>query len=215
MSDRKLTPELLLGAYAAGIFPMADSREDPTVYWVEPRLRGVIPLDQFHVSRSLAKTLKKSGYTFEINIDFESVIDACADRPETWINATIRRLMLDLHANGHAHSFEVRNTDGALMGGMYGLAIGGAFFGESMFSNVRDGSKVALTWAVDHLRRAGVSLFDTQFVTDHLISLGAVEIPRLQYLAILNDVIEQNSDIAGTPIEMDRHALVQRMTQTS
>lgn len=215
MSDRRLTSDLLLGAYAAGIFPMADSRDDPAVYWVEPRLRGVMPLDGFHVSKSLAKRLKKSDYTFDLNTDFEKVIDACADRSETWINDTIRRLMLELHEQGHAHSFEVRQADGHLIGGMYGLSIGGAFFGESMFSAARDGSKIALAWAIDHLRRSGVSLFDTQFVTDHLISLGAVEIPRLQYLAMLNDVIEQTSNITGTKVETDRQALVQRMTQTS
>lgn len=215
MSDRRLTPDLLLGAYATGIFPMADSRDDPTVYWVEPQMRGVFPMDRFRVSRSLAKRLKKPDYIFAINQDFEAVIDACADRSETWINDTIRRLMLELHERGYAHSFEVRDLDGRLFGGMYGLSIGAAFFGESMFSAARDGSKMVLTWAVDHLTRSGISLFDTQFVTDHLISLGAVEIPRADYQTVLAEALEQGSDILGTRVETDRQAVVQRMTQTS
>ncbi len=215
MSDRRLTPELLLGAYAAGVFPMADSREDPAVYWVEPRRRGVIPMDGFRVSRSLTRRLRRDDYTFALNRDFPAVIDACADRSETWINETIRRLMMELHSDGHAHSFEIYDLDGKLMGGMYGLSIGGAFFGESMFSHARDGSKLALTWAIDHLARAGITLFDTQFVTDHLVSLGAQEISRETYLARLHAVIDRDSDITGTTVETDRHAVVQRMTQTS
>lgn len=215
MSDRSLTPDLLLGAYATGIFPMADSRDDPAIYWVEPRLRGVLPMRGFRVSRSLARRLKKGDYTFTTNTDFPSVIDACANRPETWINATIRHLMLELHARGHAHSFEVRDLDGHLMGGMYGLSIGAAFFGESMFSNARDGSKLALAWAMDHLNRSGVQLFDTQFVTDHLVSLGAMEIPRATYQTLLADALEGQADIAGTAMETDPYAVVQRITQTS
>ena len=215
MSDRRLTPELLLGAYAAGVFPMADSREDPAVYWVEPRRRGVIPMDGFRVSRSLTRRLRRDDYTFALNRDFPAVIDACADRSETWINETIRRLMMELHSDGHAHSFEIYDFDGKIMGGMYGLSIGGAFFGESMFSHARDGSKLALTWAIDHLARAGITLFDTQFVTDHLVSLGAQEISRETYLARLHAVIDRDSDITGTTVETDRHAVVQRMTQTS
>ena len=215
MSDRRLTSELLLKAYAAGVFPMADSREDPAVFWVEPRRRGIIPIDGFRVSRSLARRLKKDDYVFGLNSDFEAVIDACADRPETWINATIRRLMIELHETGRAHSFEIHANDGTLWGGMYGLLIGGAFFGESMFSKVRDGSKIALAWSMDHLARSGVSLFDTQFVTDHLVSLGAKEVSREQYLAQLHAVIGDKADIIGTPVETNRQALVQRITQTS
>ena len=215
MSDRRLTPELLLGAYATGIFPMAETKDDPSIYWVEPRRRGIIRMDGYRVSKSLSRRLKKADYTFAINENFEGVIDACASRPETWINETIRHLMIELHKTGFAHSFEVYSKSGVLFGGMYGLGIGGAFFGESMFSGQTDGSKIALTWAIDHLRRAGVSLFDTQFVTEHLVSLGAEEISRGDYLSQLKAVIDDQVDIRATPLEYDRQALVQRMTQTS
>ncbi|MXQ06739.1 leucyl/phenylalanyl-tRNA--protein transferase [Alphaproteobacteria bacterium GH1-50] len=215
MSGRSLTPELLLGAYASGVFPMADSRDDPAVYWVEPRRRGIIPMDWFRVSRSLAKRLKKPDYSVHLNEDFAAVLNACADRPETWINDTIRDLMLALHDRGIAHAFSVRTSDGALIGGMYGLALGGAFFGESMFSRQRDGSKIALTWAIDHLRRTGFTLFDTQFITEHLRSLGAEEIPKEEYMERLRRAITEGADIHALPLETDRQAVVQRMTQTS
>lgn len=214
MSDRRLTPDLLLGAYAAGIFPMAETRDDPDLFWVDPHLRGILPLDGFHLSRSLARHMRKSGVRASLNTRFETVLDACADRPETWINATIRDLMLALHDRGHAHSFEVWQ-DGALVGGVYGIALGGAFFGESMFSRATNGSKTALAFAVDHLRRTGFTLFDTQFLTDHLASLGAIEIPRTDYKALLAEAIEVPADITALPIETDPQAVVQRITQTS
>ena len=215
MSDRSLTPDLLLGAYASGIFPMADNRDDPRIYWVEPRRRGIIPMDAFHLSRSLRKRLKKYNYTVHLNADFEAVLDACADRPETWINDTIRDLMLELADRSHAHAFSVRDDADEVIGGMYGLSIGSAFFGESMFSKARDGSKIALTWAIDHLRRTGFTLFDTQFITDHLKSLGAEEISRERYMARLRQALDQHADIHASPLESDPHAVVQRMTQTS
>ena len=215
MSGRSLTPELLLGAYASGVFPMADNRDDPGIYWVEPQRRGVIPLDGFRVSRSLARRLRKRDYSVHINEDFEAVLDACADRSETWINGTIRDLMLALHGRGVAHAISVRDAEGAIFGGMYGLALGGAFFGESMFSRQRDGSKIALAWAIDHLRRAGFVLFDTQFITEHLRSLGAEEISKEDYMARLRRALAHQADLRALPLETDRHAVVQRMTQTS
>lgn len=214
MSDRRLTPELLLGAYAAGVFPMAERRDDPDVFWVDPRRRGIIPLDGFHISRSLARRMRRGGLVASLDQDFEAVLDGCADRKETWINATIRDLMLDLFQMGHAHSFEVRQN-GVLIGGMYGIALGGAFFGESMFSRATDGSKMTLAFAVDHLRRCGFRLFDTQFLTEHLASLGAIEIPRSDYRKMLSKALEIPADIYAVKIETDPQAVVHRMTQTS
>lgn len=214
MSDRSLTPELLLAAYAAGVFPMAETRDDPEVFWVDPKERGVLPLDGFRMSRSLARRMRRGGYEARLDEDFEAVIDGCADRDETWINSTIRGLMSELFAMGHAHAFGVW-ADGRLIGGMYGLALGGAFFGESMFSRETDGSKMALAWAVDHLRRTGFTLFDTQFITPHLATLGAVEIPRLMYRAQLARALEVPADIHRFALESDPQAVVQRITQTS
>ena len=214
MSNRSLTPELLLAAYAAGVFPMAETRDDPEVFWVDPQERGVLPLDGFHMSRSLARRMRRGGYKARLDQGFEDVIDGCADRDETWINGTIRGLMTDLFAMGHAHSFGVWKGD-LLIGGMYGLALGGAFFGESMFSRETDGSKMALAWAVDHLRRTGFTLFDTQFITLHLATLGAVEIPRLMYRAQLARALELPADIHRFSLESDPQAVVQRITQTS
>ena len=214
MSDRTLTPELLLGAYAAGVFPMAETRNDPEVYWVDPRQRGVLPLDGFHMSRSLARRLKSGRFHATLDMAFADILEGCADRGDTWINATIRDLVLELHARGHAHAFGVWQSD-TLVGGMYGLTLGAAFFGESMFSRATDGSKMALAWAVDHLRRTGFTLFDTQFLTPHLASLGAVEISRAEYHRLLRPAIETPADIHAIPIESDPQAVVQRMTQTS
>ena len=214
MSDKRLTPEMLLAAYSAGIFPMAETRDDPEVYWVDPRQRGVIPLNGFHMLRSLIRRLKRGGFHATLNAAFGQVLEGCADREDTWINDTIRSLMLTLHDQGHAHSFEVWQED-KLIGGTYGLAIGGAFFGESMFSRETDGSKMALAWAVDHLKRSGFILFDTQFLTQHLASLGAVEITRSNYRARLSRAIEMDVDINALPLESDPQAMVQRITQTS
>ncbi|MCV6593081.1 MAG: leucyl/phenylalanyl-tRNA--protein transferase [Silicimonas sp.] len=214
MSDRSLTPDLLLAAYAAGVFPMAETRDDPEIFWVDPQERGVIPLNGFHISRSLARRMRGGAYHATLDHGFENVIDGCADRDETWINDTIRGLMTQLHALGAAHAFAIWRDD-ALVGGMYGLALGGAFFGESMFSRETDGSKMALTWAVDHLRRCGFTLFDTQFLTPHLASLGAIEIPRAMYRAQLARALDQRADIHRFSLESDPQAVVQRITQTS
>ncbi len=176
----EITPDILLRAYAMGIFPMAQGRDDPEIHWVDPRLRGVMPLDGMHLSQSLRKRLRRADYHVTTNTAFAAVVDGCAARDETWINSAIRGLYLALHAQGEAHSLEVWQ-DGTLAGGIYGVALGAAFFGESMFSNRRDGSKVALVWLVHRLRAGRFRLFDTQFLTSHLASLGGVEIPRAEY----------------------------------
>ena len=185
----ELTPQLLLHAYSMGVFPMAESREDPTVVWLEPKLRGVFPLDQFHVSRSLAKAIGRPDYEVAINRDFSGVVDACAERDETWINDTIRKGYLDLHQLGHAHSLEIWRDD-ALIGGVYGVTLGGAFFGESMFSRATNASKIALAYLVTHLQKCGFTLFDTQFLTPHLATLGAIEISQEEYLELLQPAIQ-------------------------
>lgn len=210
-----ITPELLLNAYAAGVFPMSEGRDDPDIFWVDPKLRGVIPLDGFHISRSLARRIKRGGYSVSINGDYRAVMEACAERPETWINAEILALYTHLHEIGFGHSLEIWAEDGELIGGVYGLAIGSAYFGESMFSRRTDASKLALAWLVDHLRRTGFTLFDTQFLTPHLASLGAVEIPRAEYHARLATALETVADIYSVPLEDDPSAVVQRSTQTS
>ena len=214
MSDRSLTPELLMAAYAAGVFPMAETRDDPEVFWVDPRERGILPLDGFRMSRSLARRMRRGDVRATLDEAFEQIIDGCADREETWINGTIRGLMSQLFAMGHAHAFGVWRDD-RLIGGMYGLALGGAFFGESMFSAERDGSKMALAWAVDHLARCGFVLFDTQSITPHLASMGAIEIPRARYRASLEQALDVPADIRRLPLEVDPQAVVQRITQTS
>lgn len=209
-----VSPELLLQAYRAGVFPMAEHRDDPEMFWVDPRKRGVFPLDRFHISRSLAKTLRRATYRVTLNRAFGDVIDACADRSETWINQEIRELYQELHHQKHAHSLEVW-MDNRLVGGVYGVAVGGAFCGESMFSRERNASKIALAWLVDLLRRTGFVLFDTQFLTDHLASLGAIEITRLQYRAQLEQALQVNADITRAPLAASGHDVVQRNTQTS
>jgi leucyl/phenylalanyl-tRNA--protein transferase len=181
----RLDPRLLLQGYATGIFPMADSREADELFWVEPRNRAIIPLDRFHVSRSLGRTIRSGKFTVTRDRDFAGVIAACADREETWINAELEQAMLALHGSGHAHSIEVWRGD-ELAGGVYGVKLGRAFFGESMFSRVRDASKVALAWLVARMKVGNFTLLDCQFMTDHLASLGAVSITRETYVALLS-----------------------------
>lgn len=208
-----LSPELLLHAYSIGIFPMAEHRDDPEVFWVDPTLRGIIPLDQFHISRSLARRMRRMPYTISINRDFAGVVDGCADRTETWINTEIRDHYLTLHKRGFAHSLEVREGD-ALVGGVYGVTLGAGFFGESMFSRRTDASKIALAYLVDRLNQTGFTLFDTQFLTAHLASLGAVEIPRAQYHELLENAVDQSADFTA-PIRQSAEGVIQRITQTS
>ena len=173
----RLDPRLLLQGYASGIFPMADSRDADELFWVEPRNRAIIPLDRFHVSRSLSRALRSGRFQVTRDRDFAAVISACADREETWINAELEQAMIALHGSGNAHSIEVWH-DGDLVGGLYGVKLGRAFFGESMFSRMTDASKVALAWLVARLKAGNFTLLDCQFMTDHLASLGAVSVTR-------------------------------------
>jgi len=210
-----LTPELLLQAYAAGVFPMSESRDDPEVFWVEPRFRGVFPLNGFHISRSLARHMRRNSYTISFDADFEGVVRACADRSETWINDTIFGLYSELNSLGYGHSIEVWEKD-ELVGGVYGVAMGSAFFGESMFSRRDNASKVALAYLIDRLRLGGFTLFDTQFITPHLASLGAIEIPRMTYKALLNEALGEPADFhfAGDRVPSAQD-VIQRSIQTS
>jgi leucyl/phenylalanyl-tRNA--protein transferase len=180
----RLDPRLLLEGYSSGIFPMADSRTAAQLFWVEPRNRAIIPLDAFHVSRSLRRTIRSDRFSVTCDKDFAAVIAACAEREETWINDELEHAMLALHGAGHAHSIEVWK-DGALVGGLYGVKLGRAFFGESMFSRATDASKVALAWLVARLKVGNFTLLDCQFMTDHLASLGAISIARDTYVALL------------------------------
>lgn len=183
-----LDPGLVLRAYAMGVFPMADHRLAANVYWVEPKLRGVLPLDNFHLSRSLRKTIRADRFRVTVDREFQAVVRLCAesasDRPDTWINGPIERVFVELHRRGFAHSIECWDGD-RLAGGLYGLALGRAFFGESMVTRVRDASKVAFAHLVARLKAGGFTLLDCQFQTDHLASLGAVEVPRDDYVALL------------------------------
>lgn len=208
-----LTPEVLLHGYSIGIFPMAANRDDPEVFWVDPRRRGVLPLDGFHISRSLGRRIFRAEHRISLNEDFAGVLAGCADRADTWINEEIRSLYLDLHLRGHAHSIEVWQ-DNSLTGGVYGVALGGAFFGESMFSRRTDASKVALAYLTAHLRRTGFTLFDTQFLTDHLATLGAVEISRAEYHRRLERALKLSADILKRPLPTVQEVM-QRRTQTS
>jgi leucyl/phenylalanyl-tRNA--protein transferase len=192
----ELNADLILKAYAYGVFPMAKSREDRTVFWVQPKLRGVLPLDGFHIPRSLKKTIRRGRFQVTIDTAFDGVLDGCAEttpgRPDTWINEQIVRLFTELHHAGVAHSVEVWH-DGKLVGGLYGLAMGSAFFGESMFSRETDASKVALVHLVAMLTRGGFSLLDTQFITDHLARFGTIEISQKEYLGQLAGALTQSA----------------------
>ena len=208
-----LTPEVLLSGYARGIFPMAESRDAPVLHWVDPRSRGVVALHKFHISRSLAREIRRGDYTIQTNSAFSDVVRLCAAREDTWINGQLVQLYDGLHAMGHAHSLEVWQ-DGALTGGIFGVTLGAAYFGESMFSTRSNTSKIALAYLVDRLVAGGFTLFDTQFLTPHLASPGAVEIPRSDYRARLAEALERYADFNGpaTPLP---HSLLQRKTQTS
>jgi len=197
--DLRLTPRMLLEAYRLGTFPMAESREGRVLYWFDPVARGIMPLDGFHLSRSLARHISDMPWHVTLNTDFEAVIDGCADRHNTWINAEINDLFTALHRMGHAHALEVRDGDD-LIGGIYGLAIGGAFCGESMFSRRTNASKVALAYLVAHLKRCGFVLFDTQYLNDHLARLGGVEIPRMEYRKALAQALKLRADIRAHPL---------------
>ncbi len=194
----EITPDILLRAYSIGLFPMAESREADNLFWVEPEERGVFPLDRLIVSKSLAKAVRSDRFEIRADRDFTGVIEACANRDKTWINAEIVRLYGELHARGHAHSVEAYQG-GELVGGLYGVSLGAAFFGESMFHIARDASKVALVHLVARLRLGGFRLLDAQFVTPHLAALGAVEISREAYRRRLSAAIDAPADFGAWP----------------
>ncbi len=204
MSRRTLdvTPELMLRAYRLGIFPMADARTSTKLYWLDPEQRGHLPLDAFHLPRRLLRTVISGPYTVTVDQDFAGVIAGCAEpapgRENTWINMTIETLFLELHRQGHAHSVETRR-DGVLMGGLYGVCVGGVFFGESMFSRARDTSKIALVHLVARLRLGGFALLDTQWTTPHLAQFGAVEVPRLDYKLMIAAAVDQRAVFPRDP----------------
>ena len=197
-----LDPKLVLGAYSVGVFPMADAREEPEIYWVEPNERAVLPLDGFRLSHSLRKTLRAERYRVTADRAFAHVLQMCAEsvenRPDTWINTPIEQAFNTLHDLGFAHSIEVWDGE-TLVGGLYGLALGKAFFGESMVSRARDASKVAMAWLVARLRAGGFTLLDCQFMTSHLASLGAVEISRADYVALLSPAVSGAIGSSATP----------------
>ncbi len=186
--DSQITPQILLKAYSVGLFPMAESADDATIYWVEPEMRGVMPIDDFHIPRSLKKVLNKRAYDITFNEAFNAVVKNCAasakGREQTWINETIRLLYSELHDLGHAHSVEVWEED-QLVGGLYGVSLGRAFFGESMFSRRSNASKVALVHLVERLKERGFVLLDTQFNTEHLTQFGTTDVPRDAYEKML------------------------------
>src|ERR1051326_3290303 len=196
MHGPRVTPQLLLRAYAEGLFPMAERREDPALFWISPDQRGILPLDKFHIPRRLARTVRSDRFTVTTDRAFPEVLLACAEpapgREQTWINDEILRLYGGLAASGHAHSLECWR-EGKLVGGLYGVALGGAFFGESMFSRERDASKVALVHLVARLKAGGFILLDTQFITRPLAGFGAVEIPRAEYLKKLHDALRHQA----------------------
>lgn len=204
---RPLTSDLLLRAYAMGIFPMARSHDDPRLYWIDPDQRGILPLDTFHVPKSLRKTLKQGRFQLRVDTAFAEVMAGCAltttGRPDTWINDEIVRLFVELHRLGLAHSVESWR-DGKLVGGLYGLALGSAFFGESMFSRETDASKVALVDLIARLKQGGYALLDTQFVTDHLARFGAMEIPRQDYLKRLTQAVDMPAIFPRGPVDWRR-----------
>lgn len=198
----EITPQVLLRAYSLGLFPMSESADDNEIFWVEPEARGIFPLDGLTVSRSLAKTIRSDRYEIRADADFDAVIAGCAgarsDGGGTWINKTIRRLYRQLFDLGHAHTVEAYQ-DGQLVGGLYGVSLGAAFFGESMFHRARDASKVALVHLAARLVAGGYRLLDTQFVTPHLASLGAIEISRDSYRVLLDDAIAYQGDFDALP----------------
>jgi leucyl/phenylalanyl-tRNA--protein transferase len=199
----EITPEVLLKAYACGIFPMAESADDPALYWIEPDMRGIIPLQDFHLPSRLARTVRSTPYTVHVDRDFDAIIEGCAepkqDRARTWINIRIRRIYRSLFDRGYCHTVEVYDGD-RLVGGLYGVSLGRAFFGESMFHRARDASKIALVHLVARLKLGGYRLLDTQYVTDHLKKFGAVEVPKRRYHRLLEQALEGEADFTAMPI---------------
>jgi leucyl/phenylalanyl-tRNA--protein transferase len=217
-TDGEITADILLRAYAYGVFPMGESRDDPSLYWVDPQERGIIPLDGFKLPRKLRSTVRKSPFKVTIDTAFRAVMEACAlpapGRSGTWINDRIVDLYCQLHERGYAHSVECWK-DQQLVGGLYGVSLGAAYFGESMFSRETDASKIALTYLVARLRRGGFKLLDTQFVTDHLAQFGALEIPRDEYRRRLAEAITLPSDFYSLDAGAAAEEIVQSVSQTS
>lgn len=213
----EITPSILLKAYACGIFPMAETADDPGIFWIDPTERGILPLDEFHLSRSLRKTIRRAPFEIRVDTAFPAVVDGCAEaapgRSQTWINSQIRSLTLSLFREGFAHSVEVWEGE-ELVGGLYGVSLGAAFFGESMFSRRTDASKIALAYLWERLSRGGYRLLDTQFLTDHLASFGAIEVHRDAYQVLLAEAVSEDATFyrsgAGTA-----ESLLQLFNQTS
>jgi len=214
----EITADLLLQAYRIGVFPMGERRDDPKLYWLDPRLRAVLPLDRFHLPHRLKRTVRAGRFQVTADTAFADIVRACAEprpgHPESWINAPIVELYTELHRRGHAHSVECR-IDGRLVGGLYGVSVGAAFFGESMFSRERDASKVALVHLVARLIKGGFRLLDCQFMTEHLRGFGAIEIPREEFRALLADAIDRPATFQRELGGDDPCVLVQDSTRTS
>ena len=214
----EITPQVLLKAYSCGIFPMAESADDPGLYWIEPEFRGILPLDRFHVPRRLARTIRQNPFEIRVDTAFDTVIANCGaevpGRSKTWINNRIRSLYRDLFDMGHCHSVEAWQ-DGQLVGGLYGVSLGRAFFGESMFTRVRDASKVALVYLVARLKAGGFCLLDTQFVTDHLRRFGTVEVPRRDYHRLLEEALHGDGDFYCLSGGGTAESILQLVNQTS
>src|SRR5271166_4786315 len=215
----EITPEVLLKAYACGIFPMAESADDPALYWIEPEMRGIIPLAGFHVPIRLARTVRTTPLTVHVDRDFDAVIDGCAeekhDRARTWINTRIRKIYRGLFDAGHCHSIEVYDGE-RLVGGLYGVSLGRAFFGESMFHRARDASKIALVHLVARLRAGGFKLLDTQFVTEHLRNFGATEVSRPVYHKLLDAALVGEADFTALPVDhpISGETILARLTRS-
>lgn len=214
----ELTPQVLLKAYACGIFPMAESADDPGLYWIEPEVRGILPLGRFHVPRRLARTIRRDVFEIRVDSDFDAVIAGCAEavpgRTKTWINSRIRRLYGELFRLGSCHTVEAWSGD-RLVGGLYGVKIGAAFFGESMFTRVRDASKVALVHLIGRLKIGGFRLLDSQFTTEHLKQFGAVDVDRRQYHHLLEQAIAADADFYRLPGGATGEEVLQSVSQTS
>ena len=209
-----LSVELLLEGYRNGIFPMSESKYDPKLFWVDPKERGVFPINRFHFSRSLRRRLLKVDYEVKVSTAFADVVTACADRPESWINQTIFELYCTLATKGKAHSIEIWRN-GLLIGGVYGVIDGAAFFGESMFSRERDASKMALAYLMHRLDHTGFKLFDTQFLTEHLASLGAIEISRQQYHYLLSEALRRTANFMSPVYSVTASDVIHRSGQIS
>lgn len=213
-----ITPQVLIKAYSCGIFPMAECAEDHALYWIDPEHRGILPLENFHVTRSLKKTIRKKVFEIRVDNNFHKVIDGCAlsqpGRRSTWINQRIRDLYGQLFKLGHCHTIEAWQNE-KLVGGLYGVHIGGVFFGESMFSTARDASKVALVYLVARLIRGKFELLDTQFVTDHLKQFGAIEVSREKFQFLLDGALKVRSDFLGLSADASPEEILQLVSQTS